>query len=78
MIGAVILPDEVRQSLLGRYARLRVLAVYRDSGNGRIDAAAVDSVDAQVAKRFAFHPSALARVLSAPLPKLLSALEKRS
>jgi hypothetical protein len=69
------LPDIVRQLPLGMCERLLALPVHRDSRSDRIDVAAVDVLDAHVAKEFSFHLRVPVRVLRAPFPELLSALE---
>ena len=69
------LPDIVRQLPLGMCERLLALPVHRDSRSDRIDVAAVDVLDAHVAKEFSFHLKVPVRVLRAPFPELLTALE---
>ncbi len=69
------LPDVVRQLPLGMCERLLALPVHRDARSDRIDVAAVDVLDAHVAKEFAFHLGAPVRVLRAPFAELLAALE---
>jgi Type II secretion system (T2SS), protein E, N-terminal domain len=69
------LPDVVRQLPLGMCERLLALPVHRDSRSERIDVAAVDVLDAHVAKEFAFHLRVPVRVLRAPFSELVAALE---
>jgi hypothetical protein len=69
------LPDVVRQLPLGMCERLLALPVHRDARSDRIDVAAVDVLDAHVAKEFAFHLRVPVRVLRAPFAELVTALE---
>lgn len=69
------LPDVVRQLPLGMCERLLALPVHRDARSDRIDVAAVDVLDAHVAKEFAFHLRVPVRVLRAPFAELVAALE---
>ena len=69
------LPDVVRLLPVGMCERLLALPVHRDARSDRIDVAAVDVLDAHVAKEFAFHLGVPVRVLRAPFAELLSALE---
>lgn len=69
------LPDIVRRLPLGMCERLVALPVHLDVRSDRIDVAAVDVLDAHVAREFAFHLRVPVRVLRAPFAELLSALE---
>jgi hypothetical protein len=69
------LPDVVRQLPLGMCERLLALPVHRDARSDRIDVAAVDVLDAHVAKEFEFHLRVPVRVLRAPFSELVAALE---
>ncbi|HTA89131.1 MAG TPA: hypothetical protein VK745_06135, partial [Polyangiaceae bacterium] len=69
------LPDVVRRLPLGMCERLLALPVHRDARSDRIDVAAVDVLDAHVAKEFAFHLRVPVRVLRAPFTELVAALE---
>lgn len=69
------LPEVVRKLPLGMCERLMALPVHRDARSDRIDVAAVDVLDAHVAKEFAFHLGVPVRVLRAPFAELVAALE---
>ena len=69
------LPDVVRQLPVGMCERLLALPVHRDARSDRIDVAAVDVLDAHIAKEFAFHLRVPVRVLRAPFAELVAALE---
>jgi hypothetical protein len=69
------LPDLVRSLPVGMCERLLSLPVHRDSRSERVDVASVDALDGHVANEFAFHLGVPVRVLRAPFPEMVAALE---
>ena len=70
------LPDLVKRLPAGMCERLLAIPVHRDQRSQRVDVAAVDVLDAHVAKEFAFHLGVPIRVLRAPFVELVSALQR--
>jgi len=69
------LADLVRSLPVGMCERLLSLPVRRDPRTDRIDVASVDALDGHVANEFAFHLGVPVRVLRAPFPEVVAALE---
>jgi Type II secretion system (T2SS), protein E, N-terminal domain len=69
------LSDLVRSLPVGMCERLLSLPVHRDARSERVDIASVDALDGHVASEFAFHLGVPVRVLRAPFPEIVAALE---
>ena len=60
---------------VGMCERLLALPVHRDARTERVDVASVDALDGHVESEFAFHLGVPVRVLRAPFPEVVTALE---